>query len=318
MPETKSVPGTAEFGFPAAGHPPKSRVVLVVGNFDGVHLGHQRLLQAAADEARGLEAEVLALTFEPHPRAQDPESRALLTPLNHRRDLLFRHGAHRLLVVPFNRHLSSLAALDFMDLVSSHFQLAGWVAGPRLSVGRGADGGLTFAEAYAATAAIPLRIEPEVLLGTQPVSSGRARQALAAADLDTVRRLLGRRFSVRGLVIRGEGRGGQLGFPTANLGLHQLQVLPPDGVYAMRLAVAGAAPMPAVGSIGTKPHFGSQPLTFEVHCLEDPGNLYGRPVEVELEAKLREQRAFPSDADLVGQMERDAAQAAATLRDQRD
>ncbi|HUY53778.1 MAG TPA: riboflavin biosynthesis protein RibF [Candidatus Nanopelagicaceae bacterium] len=292
-----------------------SPAVLAIGNFDGVHLGHQELLAAGTELARARGAELVAITFEPHPRqVLGPDlTVSLLTPLEMRRRLLARHGVRRLEVLPFNQHLLSLSPGDFLDRLRARRPVVGVVAGPRLSIGRGEEGRLAFVRAYAARTGIELVVVDEVFVGGLEISSTAIRERLAASDLEAVARMCGRAFRVLGEVEAGDGRGRQLGFPTANLRLLPAQLLPPDGVYVMRLEVRGRGPLPAVGSIGTRPQFGPGERKFEVHVLEQPGDLYGREVEVEVLHWLRTQAVFASPQELVAQMERDRAQARAQL-----
>lgn len=302
----------AEFGVPlqmeVAGASP---AVLAIGNFDGVHLGHQELLAAGTKLARSRGAELVAITFEPHPRqVLGPDrSVSLLTPLEMRRRLLARHGVQRLEVMPFNQHLLSLSPGEFLDRLRARRPVVGIVAGPRLSIGRGEEGRLDFVRVYAARTGIELVVVDEVGSGGSEISSTAIRERLAASDLEAVARMCGRSFRVLGEVEAGDRRGRQLGFPTANLRLLPAQLLPPDGVYVMRLEVDGREPLPAVGSIGTRPQFGPGERKFEVHALAPPGDLYGLEVEVEVLHWLRAQAIFGSQHELVTQMERDRAQA---------
>jgi len=306
----------AEFGVPVLGAPGGAApAVLAIGNFDGVHLGHQALLRAGADLARATGSELVAVTFEPHPRQVLGPDRAvsLLTPVEMRRRLLARHGAQRLVVMPFNQHLIGLSPGEFLDRLRARWAVAGIVAGPRLSIGRGEEGRLDFVAAYAARFGIELVVVEEVAVGGLEISSTAIRERLAATDLEAVARMCGRPFRILGEVESGDGRGRQLGFPTANLRLLPAQLLPPDGVYVMRLQVDGQRPLPAVGSIGTRPQFGPGERKVEVHALEPPGDLYGLEVEVEVRHWLRAQAVFASPPELVQQMERDRETARSQL-----
>lgn len=306
----------AEYGTPTAGPLAEgARSILVIGNFDGVHLGHQKLLRTARELAVATDGRVLVATFEPHPRAlTSPDSTpALLTPLRMRRELLTAYGADLVLVLPFDAHLRELEPGEFLDRLRSRHRVVGVVAGPRLSIGRGGTGRLDFVTNYTREAGIELTVIEPVLVGGTEISSSAVRERIEVADLAGAEAMTGRRFTLLGEVEEGAGRGMALGFPTANLHLHQAQLLPPDGVYVMRLRARGAEWLPAVGSIGTRPQFGPGERKFEVHCLVPPGDLYGQQVEVEVMQLLRGQEVFASLDSLVAQMRRDAKMAAAQI-----
>jgi riboflavin kinase/FMN adenylyltransferase len=288
---------------------------LVIGNFDGVHLGHQKLLKTARELAAAMDGRVLAATFEPHPRALTrPDSTpALLTPLRMRRHLLTAYGADLVLVLPFDAHLRELGPGEFLDRLRSRHRVVGVVAGPRLSIGRAGAGRLDFVTEYTRQAGIELMVVDPVLLDGTEISSSAVRERIKVADLAGAEALTGRRFALLGAVEEGDGRGSTLGFPTANLHLHQAQLLPPDGVYTMRLRADRAEWLPAVGSIGTRPQFGPGERKFEVHCLVPPGDLYEQQVEVEVIQLLREQEVFASQDSLIAQMRKDAKMAADQL-----
>jgi riboflavin kinase/FMN adenylyltransferase len=288
---------------------------LVLGNFDGVHLGHQAILTAARAEADQLGVLVTAITFEPHPRAviSPGQGPLLLTPLELRRRLLAQAGVDRLWVIPFDERVQGMSPGDFMARVCRQVAVQTMVVGPLFSVGKPGEGKLDFLQRYAESAGFKVRVvEPRSWNGAE-VSSSAIRRRLAEGDLEAVREMLGRPLQVLGPVVRGAGLGHQLGFPTANLRISPVQALPPDGVFVMEMTAEDGVRRGAVGSIGKRPHFGGGELAFEVHCLEEPGDLYGREVLVSVLERLRGQAAFSSDGELVEQMARDAEAAAAYL-----
>jgi riboflavin kinase/FMN adenylyltransferase len=306
----------AEYGTPTPGPLAEgARSILVIGNFDGVHLGHQKLLTTALQLAAARDGRVVAVTFEPHPRAlTSPDSTpALLTPLRMRRELLTLYGADLVLVLPFDAHLRELGPGEFLDRLRARHRVVSVVAGPRLSIGRGETGRLDFVTQYTREAGIQLAVIEPVLLDGTEISSSAVRERIDVADLAGAEAMTGRRFTLLGGVEAGDGRGRKLGFPTANLHLHQAQLLPPDGVYVMRLRAGGTDWLPAVGSVGTRPQFGPGERKFEVHCLVPLGDLYGQQVEVEVIQLLRGQEVFASQESLITQMRTDAEMAAARL-----
>ncbi len=299
----------ADFGMPLGpGIPETSAHVLVIGNFDGVHLGHQRLLAAARRLAERDQGLVLAATFIPHPRLVlgGAGELALLSPPEMKRRLLEAAGAQRMVVLPFDHHLRALEPGEFLDRLRSRYRIAAIVAGPRFSIGKGGTGRLPFLRDYCLNAGIDVEVVPPVVVDGQEVSSSLIRRLLQAGSMEEVAALLGHPFCLTGQVQHGDGRGQRLGFATANLRWEPGQALPPDGVYVMTATARDGRLLPAVGSIGTRPQYGPGPRTLEVHCLRDPGPLYGTALEVQILARLRDQATFSSEAEMVAQIARDA------------
>jgi riboflavin kinase/FMN adenylyltransferase len=311
-----SAVGVADFGLglPAETRAPQP-TCLVLGNFDGVHIGHQAILAAAREEAHRLGVEVTAITFEPHPRTviePDLDFR-LLSTFDLRRRLLVERGVDRLWVIPFDDRLLRMTPDAFMNRLQERVLIQVMAVGPTFSIGKGAEGRLDFLEVYAKRADFSVRVVDPLTWHGEAVSSSAIRRHLAHGDLEAVHAMLGRPLQVLGEVVHGEGLGRQLGFPTANVQFAANQALPPDGVYAMDLTTEPGVTHGAVGSIGTRPHFAGVERRFEVHCLGDPGDLYRQLVRVSVLAKLRGQETFNSDQDLVDRMTRDAEAAAAYL-----
>jgi riboflavin kinase/FMN adenylyltransferase len=308
--------GMAEFGLGQAPESSAQRpTCLVLGNFDGVHIGHQAILAAAREEAQRLNLAVTAITFEPHPRTViDPGlDFRLLSTFDLRRRLLVERGVERLWVIPFDERLQKMTPDAFMNHLRERLQIQIMVVGPTFSIGKGVEGRLDFLQDYAGQAGFDVRVVEPLIWNGEPVSSSAIRKQLALGQLDAVRAMLGRPLQVLGEVVHGEGLGRQLDFPTANVQFSANQALPADGVYVMDLTAEPGATHGAVGSIGTRPHFRGVERQFEVHCLEDPGDLYGQLVLVSVLEKLRSQETFTSDQALVDRMTRDAEAAAAYL-----
>ncbi|HVB13839.1 MAG TPA: riboflavin biosynthesis protein RibF [Candidatus Dormibacteraeota bacterium] len=320
MAEATSLPlsaaGLAEFGL---GLSPDLRAplptCLVLGNFDGVHIGHQAILAAAREDATRRNVALTAITFEPHPRTViDPGlDFRLLSTFDLRRRLLVERGVDRLWVIPFDELLRRMTPDAFMDRLRERLEIETMVVGPTFSIGKGAEGQLDFLRSYAAQAGFGVRVVEPLSWQGAPVSSSAVRRQLAQGALDAVHAMLGRPLQVLGEVVRGSGLGRQLGFPTANVQFSANQALPEDGVYVMELTTEQGVTQGAVGSIGTRPHFGGVERRFEVHCLEDPGDLYGQLVLVSVLRKVRAQETFVSDQALVARMTSDAQAAAVYL-----
>ncbi|HVB53977.1 MAG TPA: riboflavin biosynthesis protein RibF [Candidatus Acidoferrales bacterium] len=308
--------GLAEFGLGSSPEPPTPLpVCLVLGNFDGVHIGHQAILESARREAQRLGVALTAITFEPHPRTViDPGlDFRLLSTFDLRRRLLVERGVDRLWVIPFDARLMRMTPEAFLDHLRERWQIQVMVVGPTFSIGKGAEGRLEFLRGYAGAAGFSVQVVDPLSWNGEPVSSSAIRHRLAEGELEAVRAMLGRPLLVLGEVVHGEGIGRQLGFPTANVQYSASQALPADGVYVMQLATERGVVHGAVGSIGTRPHFRGLERCFEVHCLADPGDLYGRLALVSVLKQLRPQETFSSDQALVERMSRDAQAAGAYL-----
>jgi riboflavin kinase/FMN adenylyltransferase len=286
-----------------------------LGNFDGVHVGHQAILAAAAFEARRLGVPLVAITFQPHPRTVlDPElGLGLLTTFELRRRLLAEHGVDQLWVIPFDAGILQMSPTAFMDRVRGRLEIKTMVVGPSFSIGKGVEGKLDFLQTYAGLAGFGVRAVEAICWQRADVSSSAIRRQLAAASMAAVREMLGRPFQVLGEVVHGEGLGRRLGFPTANIQFSPAQALPPEGVYVMELTLEDGIRRGAVGSVGSRPHFKGTERQLEVHCLEDPGEIYGQLALASVLERLRPQETFVSDEALVEQMVRDAEAAAAYL-----
>jgi riboflavin kinase / FMN adenylyltransferase len=287
---------------------------VTVGNFDGVHRGHQMLVEAAVRQARARGGTAVALTFDPHPsRVLSPDrAPATLMTLDQKAEVLAGLGIDRLAVLPFTFELSRASPADFASRVLRDAVGARVVVvGENFRFGRGREGDLALLESLGRSLGFEVLGTKPVIHEAAPISSTRIREALARGAVGPAREMLGRRFFVDGVVVRGEGRGRTIGLPTANLALVN-ETLPARGVYACwcrLLPDAGAAPRPAVLNIGHRPTFGAGALSVEVHVLDFEGDLYGRSLRVEFQERLREERAFPSGEALVAQVQDDVARA---------
>jgi riboflavin kinase/FMN adenylyltransferase len=285
---------------------------VAIGNFDGVHLGHQALLRATLERGAGSGARVTVLTFEPHPREYlDPAGAPpRLMRVTEKCLALEAHGVERLVVMRFDERLRSLDAAAFI----AHVLVRGLsarhvIVGEGFRFGCGRAGTVATLRAAGATAGFEVVTVPAVALDGERVSSTRVRAALAAGDLPAAERLLGRPFVLCGRVIAGARLGRQLGFATANMRLHRAR-LPLGGIFAVQVRGAdGGRVRDGVASLGTRPTVnGVEPL-LEAHLFDFAGDLYGRRLSVEFVAKLRDEERFVSLAALTEQMHRDAARA---------
>jgi riboflavin kinase/FMN adenylyltransferase len=294
--------------------------VVCIGAFDGLHRGHQALVGHARARARALGLPAVALSFEPLPReyfSRDLPPPRLLLP-RAKFEGLRALGMDRVGLLRFNGKLSAFSAEDFIErvLVQRVSAREVWV-GPEFRFGRGRIGDMELLlrrgleRGFIAGQILP------VLVGSERVSSSRLRLQLAAGELDAAAESLGRRYAIAGKVVRGKQLGRKLGFPTANLRLAGKRPAL-GGIYATWAHGVGAQPMPSVSSLGTRPTvFGTEPL-LESHLFDFDGDLYGRRIEVEFVAKLRDEMKFDDLPALVRQMDMDAQQARKILRHDTD
>jgi len=294
--------------------------VVTVGTFDGVHVGHQRVLSEVVRWARANSGTAVVVTFEQPPRSVlTPENPPLVTSLSHRLVLLERLGVDLCLVLEFTRELGAMSALEFVRRVfAEKLRARGVVLGHGSGFGRNREGNEDFLRKYAGEFDFEVRSVPPVLVDGEVVSSSRIRGAVLKGDFEQAAGLLGRPFSVFGTVVRGAGRGRGLGFPTANLDLHH-EIIPPDGVYIAR-AVLDEKALPALASIGTRPTFthahdaeGAEHVV-EIHLLEFDRQIYGRDIEAQLLRRLRGQTRFADVGALVAQMKDDVRRARGYFR----
>jgi riboflavin kinase / FMN adenylyltransferase len=294
-----------EFPAPDAGGPGS---VVTIGSFDGVHVGHQRLLERVRTAAARGSMTPVAVTFDPHPRCVvDPSGcPPLLCSLDDRLELLRRAGAERVVVIAFTRELSAWSADRFATTLIESLGMRRLIVGPGFALGRGREGNLEFLARLGRRRGFRVTTVAPARRGGRPVSSGRVRDAVASGSFSEAVSMLGRSYVLEGVVERGEGRGAGLGVPTANLGVDPSRCLPAAGVYAGWLDF-GAGWRPAATGIGTRPTFGGGSVTVEAHVLDYRGDLYGRQVRLALRRRIRPERAFNSIASLQTAMARDIA-----------
>jgi len=286
---------------------------VAVGVFDGVHLGHQRILERAVAIAREQRVRCVVLSFDPHPDlVLSPRFEAMppLTPLPEKRERLLALGASELEILPFTRELAALAPEEFVDraLVARHHPVA-LVVGENFALGRGRAGNVQRLREIGAARGFEVVPVPLLELEGAPVSSTRIRGLLAAGRVAEAARLLGRRYGLTGTVVRGDAIGRTLGYPTANLRLHEERVVPGDGIYAVWARSAGEREWRAAAmSVGIRPTFGGQVRTLEVHVIGWSGDLLGASMEVEFAEWLRPERRFETREALIAAMDDDVAE----------
>jgi riboflavin kinase/FMN adenylyltransferase len=285
--------------------------VLSVGNFDGVHLGHQRIVQTMRSLAEG--NPVVAVTFEPHPltvlRPQLAPPR--LTPPDMKRALLGFQGVDVIVELAPSREVLDLSAEQFWAILRDQARPRHMVEGALFNFGKGRGGTIDKLRSWAAGSGISLHVidgieVPLLDLSVAPVSSSLVRWLVGHGRVRDAAICLGRAYALRGSVVRGQQRGRSIGVPTANLDTHA-QLIPADGVYAAQVRLDGQC-WPAALSVGLLPTFSAEHRQIEAHLIGFDGDLYGRTVELELLDWLRDQRRFPDIAALLAQIHRDIAQ----------
>ncbi len=282
-------------------------VVLAAGVFDGVHLGHQAVLRTAQSAAREIGGTAVALTFDPHPAAvlRPSEVPQLLTSTESKLSLFESLGIENTLVVRFDADFAATEASDFiLQLTRATPHLAGICIGRGWMFGKNRSGNASLLrEMGQGNGFFTTEVEP-FKIGDAVVSSTLIRKALLEGDLRSAETMLGRNYSLSGVVLPGAQLGRKLGFPTANLGLNN-ELLPPNGVYVVRVNVSGQS-LNGVANLGTRPTIGDNPKrVLEVHILDFAGDLYGQKIDVQFLEFLRPEIPFQNVDALKIQISKD-------------
>jgi len=289
--------------------------IVALGNFDGFHLGHQAVVNRAIQRAFHERRPAIVATFDPHPvkffKPDVPPFR--LTNLDQREELFAHAGADAMLVFEFNAALASMDAGEFVaEVLAGTIGAAGVVTGDDFSFGKGRAGDPALLKTLGAEHGVGAEAVPQVLLDGERISSGRIREALVDGDTGTATHMLTRPYTIAGIVQRGDARGRELGYPTANMDLGDYQ-RPKYGIYAVRVTLDDGSERAGVASLGIRPMFDPPQELLEAYIFDFDGDLYGRTIEVALHAYIREERKFESVDALVAQMKDDEAQARALL-----
>jgi len=288
---------------------PSKDMLLTIGVFDGVHLGHKYLLARLKQRARQEDCLSGVVTFRQHPQAVlSPQTKLpCLTGLAQRIRLLKNEGIDAIITLSFTRELAQLSPRQFIGLLKKHLRMRGLVVGPDFALGRNREGDTNTLRTLGQDMGFSVTVIPPVVINGGVVSSTAIRNALAEGDMKRVYNLIGRPFSLQGRVITGAGRGIALGFPTANLDVDSKQALPPDGVYATRAYIDGKA-YQSVTNIGRRPTFGGGERAVEVYALDYHGQLYGRELRIDIIEQLRREQRFDTAEELKRQVAEDIRQ----------
>lgn len=294
--------------------------VVTVGTFDGVHLGHRAVLEEIRDRASATGRRAVLLTFHPHPlRIVRPEATPpLLTTPVEKKEILAETGLDYAVFLAFSPALSRYSPRRFVEeILVGRLRLDELVIGHDHGFGRGRAGDVTLLREIGTELGFAVDVVEPVLIEGAAVSSSLIRKAVSEGRLEAARTRLGRPYSARGVVVRGEQRGRDLGFPTANLSIDATEkLLPPSGIYAVR-GVLKRGVFPGALHLGPRPTFQGSPPSIELYLLDFDGEIYGEEVRVDFIRFLRPVRAFESVASLVRQMELDVAEVRRVLADGR-
>lgn len=278
--------------------PPEARGgVLTIGNFDGVHLGHQALLAKVLSTARASGRPALVITFEPHPFEYFAGSELTIprvTRFREKFELLSASGVDYLFLLNFNQSVACLSASEFTQhILGETLEAKELILGDDFHFGKGRTGNAAFLAAEGERLGFTVKTLPTYMLDGERVSSTRIRRALMAGDLETARLLLGRPFTLSGRVRPGAQLGRQWGFPTANIFLHR-RLTPVSGIFTVLVHGLSDKPWPGVANVGTRPTVDGTRTLLEVHLHQFNRDIYGYDVRVEFCTKLREEERFPS------------------------
>jgi riboflavin kinase/FMN adenylyltransferase len=290
--------------------PEAAGAVVALGAFDGIHLGHQKILGVAVERAASLGLSALVCTFDPRPIEVLQPARAPLpiTTLEERLDLIARAGIDTAVVLTFTPALAEVEPEAFIeDVMVRGLRAREIVVGFNHRFGRRARGDAAMLEALAGRLGFRAHVVASLSVEGDPVSSTEIRRALQEGDVERASRLLGREYSLAGEVVRGAGRGRTLGFPTANVRSERPPLIP-LGVYACRAALRGAVER-AVVNLGRQPTFGENEVAIEAHLLDYQGDIYGERISLSVVRRLREEMKFPSVDALRQQIAADAGAA---------
>jgi riboflavin kinase/FMN adenylyltransferase len=289
--------------------------VVTIGNFDGVHRGHQALIGGAVARAEAEGGTPVVLTFDPHPaRVLTPDrAPASLMTLDQRAEIMAALGVKHVVALAFDGQLAQMNAEEFsVEILHRNLRARAVLVGEAFHFGRGREGSIETLRELGPRLGFSVVAVPPILHEGAPVSSSRVREALEAGAVRTAAVLLGRPFFLDGTVARGDGRGRELGVPTANVEPDN-ETLPALGVYACWCRGAADERRAAVVNVGRRPTFGGGAPVVEAHLLDWAGDLYGRRLRLEFTERLRSERTFADAGALLGQIQADIATARGIL-----
>jgi riboflavin kinase/FMN adenylyltransferase len=294
---------------------PEKDMLLTIGVFDGVHLGHKHLIAQLKELARKQGYSSGVITFRQHPQeVLSPQTKLpFLTGLDQRTDLLKNEGVEAIITLSFTPELAQLSPRQFLGLLEKYLRMCGLVIGPDFALGQNREGNIDTLRRLGQEMGFSVTMVPPMMRGGEVISSTAIREALAVGDMKRVQNLLGRPFSLQGRVVTGARRGAELGFPTANLDINPQQALPPEGVYVSRAHIDDET-YSSMTNIGHRPTFGGGQQLIEVYLLDYHGDLYGQELTIDLIERLRDEKKFDTPEQLKKQIAEDVKQGTAILK----
>ena len=289
-------------------------MLLTIGVFDGVHLGHQYLISQLTEHTRRQNLLSGVVTFRQHPReVLSPQTKLpYLTSLAEKVSLLKNEGVDAVITLSFTRELAQLSVRQFVSLLKKYLRMRGLIIGPDFALGRNREGNADTLRKLGQDMSFRVTVIPPVRVNDEMVSSTAIRDALADGDMKKVASLIGRSFSLQGRVTTGVGRGSELGFPTTNLDIDPKQALPAEGVYVTWAHIDDKA-YQSMTNIGRRPTFGGNGRTVETYILNYQGNLYGCELKIDIVERLRGEKRFDTVEELKKQIAEDVKQGKAIL-----
>ena len=279
---------------------------LSIGTFDGVHVGHQKILNELVIGAEKAGVPPVVLTFHPHPATvlRNRGGRYYITHPDERAKLIKQFGVEYVIVYPFDYATSRISAYDFLNSIYDRIHMSQLVVGYDFALGKDRMGDIRELTRIGEEIGYSVEKFGPYRLGGDVISSSAIRKFLLSGDIPNANRYLGRRFEISGEVIPGDGRGRTIGIPTANLNAWNYQILPKTGVYVNRVIFDGRR-LPAVSNIGVRPTFEGEELRIETHIIGFQGDLYGKTMHLRFYDRLRDEMKFSNVQDLIFQINRD-------------
>ncbi len=291
--------------------------VVTIGNFDGVHLGHQSIFKQVVADARQVNGKAVVITFDPHPKmVLHPERRPfyLITTISEKAALIAQTGIDALIIISFSLEFAKTTAGEFVNhILWDKLRIRKIIIGHDYAFGRNKEGNEAFLAAHGKRLGFEVQVIHAFSIGDTVISSTRVRNALTAGEIRLASEWLGRPYSLAGTVVRGHQRGAGLGFPTANIQSDKLP-LPPDGVYAVVVCLDGNR-YRSVLNIGNNPTFGDAARTVEAFILDFKGDVYDKDIEVLFIDRIRPEIKFDGPEKLIAQIKQDIVQAETILKD---
>lgn len=298
---------------------PFANACVTIGNFDGVHHGHQQLFLTVVQKAKARQGTSVAITFDPHPlQVLLPGGIKLISTCEQKIELIEMAGIDVLLIIPFTREFARTTADDFVaELLVHKLGVKELVVGYDYAFGKGRGGNIDFLKRQGEHFGFPVTVVEAFYMDNRLVSSTKIREMVRAGDMIGARELLGRSYQIRGTVQVGKQRGGKvIGFPTANLKFNEEDLVPQHGVYVTQV-ICGGRSYGGILNIGYNPTFGDEQLVAETHIFDFNEDIYGQPIKVNLLRFLRDERKFSGASELAEQIKKDVLVAKAILAENR-